>query len=236
MKRKTVLKRLGALIPSLHYTGEIHCPLPTKENGEEDIRAALIDFDRYSIESGKVVINELVWDIPEDRGVGIEMECDGEKYVSKKDWDIPIRMCGLDILDFGAYGNTHCYGEVRIKGTSWVNEKGQSVYRSDMKHPDVGDFHFKLRRILREEDITPEMGDWEGSEPGQVTERFQTVTSLILQCIWVVLSRVQGPLVLQSKPLYCVQDRKDCLAFVDEKDNVTLRSDILNILKRSRKS
>lgn len=236
MKRKTVLKRLEAFIPSLHYTGEVQCPLPKKENGEEDLRAALISFDLYDIKSGKIETNKFDWDIPEDGGVGIEVELDGEKYVSKKDWDVPVRMCGLEILDFGAYGNTHCYGEVHIKGTCWVNEKGQSVWRSDLKHPDVGDFRFKLRRIIREEDITPEMGDWEGYEPGIVTERFQTVTSLILQYLWVVLSRVQGPVIIQSEPLYVCQKTKNLLARVDKDDNVILRSDILNILKRSRKS
>lgn len=238
MKRKTVLKRLEALIPSLHYTGEIHCPLPKKENGEEDIRAALISFDLYDIKSGKIETNKFDWDIPEDRGVGLEMtDCEGKKYVSEKRWeDEEGRRCGIDILDFGAYGNTHSYGDVHIKGTCWVNEKGQSVYRSDMNHPDVGDFRFKLRRILREEDITPEMGDWEGFQPGSVTERFQTVTSLILQYLWVVLSRVQGPMIVQSEPLYVCQKTKDLLARVDKDDNVILRSDILNILRRSRKS
>ena len=137
----------------------------------------------------------------------------------------------LQVLDFGYYGNTHKYGQLKIAGLYWYDdERFVKVYACELNdiEPRVQSiWDVDLLRIVAE----GEMGGGE-CPPGEATERFVYLDELFATSAYVTLLRIQGPCVLDNASSFAtVRTEKDILLRVAENDEVTFGPKLKKVLQ-----
>ena len=229
MLRIDLIEKLQSKIKSLEFNDLESISWMLMNDGIDLIKDSLLVSPNYK--------DKHPWFIKNDYGQGIEIEYDGTIYISDKyNPTYHYKRCGLNIMDYKYYGNTHCYCTVHVENVSWreKDNPGRTIMNTKLneKFPQTTtSLTWNVRRMLFEDDIQNGKGDWEGYEPGLPTERFESVTDLILTSIYTIITRIEGPIRIQSSPLSCFEKKLDLLVIIDENDNVVLRNDIENILK-----
>lgn len=159
--------------------------------------------------------------IPADFQTGIVYEGEDGRRFHTEERDNYRKVC-LEVTDYGAYGNTHCYGRLYISGIEWMSEDGKYYFSNafQKKHPLAAAFwKTDLRHIVRDEDG---FGDEPGYENGFSTGRFTFFKDLILTAAYVTLIRIEGPVRLYEMSYGIVPEDKYLIVAVDGNDEVTI--------------
>ena len=235
MKRKTALKKLQACIPSFNFE--------YKRWGEK-----VVDKDKdhswlYRDEcyrrpdaDWKEEPPTLPEVIPPDFLIGEEAVIGDEKYVVRRDPDDTIRKVCLEVTDFAAYGNTHKYGKLKIRGVHWgrVNDDGLYSWTSSRQLGNVdprvtGLWDVDLYWIIRDSSY---FGEGEiGYEVNEATARFVSRDELYITAAYVAILRVGGPMLLHDGYSAAAFPEKYWLVKIDENDNVTLSPRLRKMMK-----
>ena len=224
LKRKTLLKRLRELIPSLNrvellneYDREIYL----EKNNEG-----------YLCKDN----DNIPWVIPQNFQVGHEMVYNGVKYYSCPNKNLyGVKRATIEIQDFKLYGNTHCYGKLTIDGVKWDDGTGRSVMTDNKEFPLVKHlYNINITKILSQEDISKENEDWCGYYEGSISERFSNIKELIITTLYVALSRIDGSFILFEGSPCCLYKKSEALLIVDDNDNVKINLDKFNINLRKK--
>lgn len=216
IKRSDLIEQLRSKIPSLNYEGKIEAYLEVDEDGNE-IKDSVI-FQKDTKED---------WIITPHYMEGITTNLDGQELISvKKVNPYNKRCCYIEIMDFAAYGNTHCYGDLKIDGLEWKYiDKDCTIYSFELtdKYPKIDNsYRGKITKIFKKDNINDREYGWDTYEDGMLTQRFHSVTELIFSAMYITLTRVQGPLIFFNGLSCCLYKVSDAIMSVDENDIVTL--------------
>lgn len=235
MKRKTALKKLQACIPSFN--------VEYKRWGEEVVdkekdKSWLYRDQTYfrPDHDWKDEAPTLPEIITPDFLVGTEVEVNDEKYVVKRDaGDKGIRKVCLEVSDYAAYGNTHKYGKLKIKGVHWSKvdsgpyswTSSRELGNADPRVTSIWDVD--LYWIIRDSSY---FGEGErGYEVNEATARFIYNDELYITAAYVSLLRVAGPMLLHDGYFAAAYPEKYWLVKVDENDNVTFSPKLRKMIK-----
>ena len=212
----------------------------------EKLRSLIPSFERDFIEFGEKIDktedkawlyrDKLAWDknhnpvlypelIPADYMTGIEVNIDGQEYVSvSRTMEEGVKNVSLSVVDYGLFGNTHKYGTLHIPGVTWKN-KETGCYRmsnvmDEMEPHARTSYEIDLYKIIAPEDFSQTLGDWDGYEPNEATQRFESLPELYCTAAYVSLLRVGGPFYVYIGESYVIPKKSDYLLVVDGDDNV----------------
>lgn len=232
MKRKTLIKKLEKLIPSLenfNLINKVHLDRLKKDNNDNIITASCLCSDDYKYK------NQLPWLIPHDYNVGIIDNELGIKSINYPNLYGTNRKITLSLTDFSSYGNTHCYGNVDISGVEWHKlDNNHSISSTNIseKYPMVKSYYnIDITKVLTEDDINKPNEDWHGYWPGYITERFSNRNELIITAVYVILYRVEGSFIMHVGSPCCFYKKSEALIIVDDNDNVIIGDELKKILK-----
>ena len=171
MKRGELQEKIRSLIPSLK-SGDIECTDLYRDNSR---------YNHPHI-------------IPAGYAEGIELEYDGQTYVStyKDIRQDKGRHVSLDLQSFYC-GGGHWYGKLVFQGPYFICGSRSICGSPTQDYPQVSSIDCDVLRILPQEDRSNHPNDWLDWEVNEPTSRFYNMKEVILTAMYIALDRIDGP-------------------------------------------